>query len=653
MDDSSSLGPVTPRRTVLAAAATLGATLAAHRALPAAGAGRRPRPARLLGAHPRLVATANDFTDVLTRIGTDPTSAQWFGTLRALADELLTVPPPTFDSTDLQDIARTAVNRMYTLGMMYHLGGGAAYATRAWQEAAAIAAFPRWSRNDPARLASDFLPLAEMTHAMAIAYDWLYPWMTTAQRDVVGTAIATLGLGPAMDAYATNSVYVTSSNNVGIVTNSGFGLGALAIADEQPTLANQVLAESLAKIRPGIEQLGPDGASPEGSYWGYIIRYLGIYLAALDTALTTDPGLSAIEGVSETGYYTIHLTGPTNQFFNYSDSDAPAMRPPELMWLANKYDKPDYTWMASSSASTATLFVPRYLLWYDPAKNLSPAQTKLPRDSYFRTAEVATFRSAWQDPDAVFAAFKAGDTTAGHAHLDLGTFVVDALGQRWVAQLGKDNYSLPGYFDYGPDGQRWTYYRNRAEGQNTIVVNPTDGPDQRTDASCRIIRRASATATGFAIADLTAAVPGTAVTSWQRGLAIVDTRRQVVVQDELASDEPVEAWWFMHTAATITVSADGRSALLERGGASLLARLLDAPAGAQFSVRDAVPLPTSPAPSGQAANTGMRKLTVALFGATSFRLVVLLTPLVDPEAPAPAPPGVLALQDWYISNWEA
>jgi hypothetical protein len=47
-------------------------------------------------------------------------------------------------------------------------------------------------------------------------------------------------------------------------------------------------------------------------------------------------------------------------------------------------------------------------------------------------------------------------------------------GVRWFVDLGADNYNLPGYFG----GQRWNYYRMRAESHNTLVLNPTDQPDQ-------------------------------------------------------------------------------------------------------------------------------------------------------------------------------
>src|SRR5207249_7256456 len=73
-------------------------------------------------------------------------------------------------------------------------------------------------------------------------------------------------------------------------------------------------------------------------------------------------------------------------------------------------------------------------------------------------AELAMFRSAWHDPRALFAGFKAGRNDVAHAHLDLGSFVLDADGVRWAQDLGADDYYLSGYFDL-QSGQRWLYYR--------------------------------------------------------------------------------------------------------------------------------------------------------------------------------------------------
>ena len=48
-------------------------------------------------------------------------------------------------------------------------------------------------------------------------------------------------------------------------------------------------------------------------------------------------------------------------------------------------------------------------------------------------------------------------TLAFHSNLDIGTFVLDAFGERWVVDLGADDYNLPGYFETGGRGRRWTY----------------------------------------------------------------------------------------------------------------------------------------------------------------------------------------------------
>lgn len=76
------------------------------------------------------------------------------------------------------------------------------------------------------------------------------------------------------------------------------------------------------------------------------------------------------------------------------------------------------------------------------------------------SAGIVTMRSSW-NPESSFVGIHAGDNQASHGDLDIGTFVIDALGERWAIDLGMDNYNLPGYFD--KKSNRWNYYRKRAE----------------------------------------------------------------------------------------------------------------------------------------------------------------------------------------------
>jgi hypothetical protein len=384
-----------------------------------------------------------------------------------------------------------------------------------------------------------------------------------------------------------------------------------------------------------MAEFAPDGAWAEGpGYWNYATTYNVVFLAALDTALGTDFGLSGIRGFAEAGAFPLYLTGPLNRTFNYADGGDGAIRAPHLFWLARKFQRPTYAAYQARLASPA----PLDLLWYEPQPTAKSVADSLPPDKHFRGADIVTMRSAWNDRNALFVGFKAGDNKANHSHLDLGSFVFDALGQRWAVDLGAENYNLPGYFGRA----RWTYYRLRAEGQNALVLNPGPEPDQEPTAAGRIERFESKPGRAIAIADLTAAYAKHA-RGVRRGIALID-RRQFLVQDEVRADKPVDAWWFMHTAAAIDISADGRSATLKQGGATMRTELLS-PREAKFETRSATPLPGSPNPERQNANAGIRKLTVQITGARELRLAVLFTPHADDRIPPPALPAQ-RLDEW-------
>jgi hypothetical protein len=222
----------------------------------------------------------------------------------------------------------------------------------------------------------------------------------------------------------------------------------------------------------------------------------------------------------------------------------------------------------------------------------------------------AFFRSGW-DEGAVYVGFKGGDSGASHSQLDLGTFVLDALGRRWALDLGGDDYDLPGYFDF--QQQRWSYYRNRTEGQNTLVL---DGANQRPRAKGPLIAFDSTPERAFAVADLTAAYAGEARRVW-RGVALLG-RRDVLVEDEAELAHRGEVAWQMHTRAAVELRGD--RALLRLEDQVLEARVL-APRGARFEVRPAA----APPPQGQQPD--VRVLTVRLAKARGrVRLAVLLSP---------------------------
>ncbi len=620
-----------------AAAAGLLAAGVSFAAAPAPPALRPTPPAdtvleRLRPGHPRLLVGPGDFARLAARVRADDRLSDWLARLRPRARQLLGQPPSRYEIPDglrLLSVSRRVVDRVYTLALLYHLEGDAAYAQRAWRELEAAAAFPDWNPRH-------FLDTAEMAHAFAIGYDWLFEGWSPEQRAVLERALLEKALQPALEVQRRRSGWTRVRHNWNQVCHGGIGVAALAVADVHPAPAREFLAGALQAIQPALIEYGPDGAWAEGpGYWRYATQYTVLFLAALESALGMDFGLGDIPGLAEAGRFPIHITGPLNRTFNYADGGDSPIRSPEMFWLARRFQRPEYAHFALRLGGGA----PLDLLWYDPARREAgeAAAAALPRAFHFRGADVVTLRSGWEPREALFVGFKAGDNKANHSHLDLGTFVLDALGVRWAVDLGADDYNLPGYFG----GQRWTYYRLRAEGHNTLVLNPGTGPDQDPAAAGRIEKFASTPAQSLAVADLSAAYAGHAE-SVRRGLALLEGR-QVLVQDEVRAPRPAEVWWFLHTPAAVTLGEDGRTATLAQAERRLRVEVLE-PAHARLSVREARPLPGAPNPERQNTNAHVRKLAVHLPGVTDLRLAVRLVPLSD--APPPAAPAVQPLASW-------
>ncbi len=582
--------------------------IAATSVLPVAAAADEANNLKTLRpGHPRLVLLAEDLARIRQFIESDATARKYHQRVVAQGEAILRQPPVerVLIGPRLLDKSRTVVDRIYTLGLLHRLDGQEKWAGRAAREMLAVAAFKDWNP-------SHFLDVAEMTHGMAVGYDWFYDALTPEQRQTIETAIVEKGLIEAKKAHERNVGWSRSPDNWNNVCNGGITVGALAVADREPELANWLVGRMRDSLPKALASYAPDGAWREGpGYWGYATRYTVYALSALQSAVGTDFDLGASPGLSEAGAHRLQITGPTGLFFNFADCGEAAGDDPSLFWLARQYNRPVLaTAQRQFAAERGTA---RDLMWYDPRGSAEDIR-RLPLDAHFKNIHVAVMRSAWQDRQAIYVGFKGGDNKAGHAHLDLGTFVLDAMGERWACELGADEYNMPGYFG----AQRWTYYRLKTEGQNTLALN---GENQNPGAAAPIISFESSKEGARAVADLSQAYRTAGAVQVRRGMALRDGRSRVLVQDELELSKPADVVWTMHTRAQATVA--GLRATLHQGDKTLEAQILS-PANAQFSFEE-VNLPPPQRPT-----KGLGKLLIRLPKQQgALRIAVLLKPEAD------------------------
>ncbi len=537
-----------------------------------------------LKAHPRLICTDERLERIRTLIKRNPAA-------RGLHDDLVEASAtmrsePTveykFTGPRLLEQSRACLKRVTLFAFLWRLDQKREYFDRAVKEMNAAAAFPDWH---PAH----FLDTAEMTHAFAIGYDWLYRDLSPGDRDRFAKAILDKGLNPGLKEYAAKASWTEPNTNWNQVCNCGLGLGALAVGDVFKDQANSILNLSIGSLLPAMEQYAPDGGWIEGpSYWSYATEYAVAFLAGLDTTFHRDYELANAAGFNHAGDFRLQVVGPTRLAFNFADAEEKVQPCPGMSWLATRFDQPAYGWQELELASKKGAVSPLDLIWF-PAKVKTPDEAHLPLGAQFRGVNAGFLRTSWSDANSIYIGAKGGDNKANHGHLDMGSFVLDAMGVRWACDLGPDDYNLPEYFGK----QRWSYYRTRTESHNTLLI---DQENQALDG------RAALHLSGSAIEiELTKAYPDR-LQSWRRQLSLLDGKSLRII-DAVEAKRPVEVLWGMVTTAQIEVQ--GRQAVLHQAGKTMTASI-ESPDRAHFDTVSTKP------PAPQNPNSGTTKLVVRL-----------------------------------------
>lgn len=559
--------------------------------------------------HPRLLLTDDDLERLRGVIHEVPQAHRLYTDLARDADRLLSAAPLDARSlgTRASSTPRHAIDRIYTLALLYRLDRKRPYLDRAVKEMRNLAAFHDWN---PTR----FLDTAEITHAMAIGYDWLYEALSPDDRLLVRTAIFQKGLDPSISIYERQLSFTVNRYYWNPVCNGGLTLGALAVAEEDMQKCEAIVRFAVDSLPRAIATYGPDGGWPEGeTYWNYATRYVALMLGGLETAVGTDfglsggpaPGATANKHVERAGRFRVYTTGPTTRVFNFGDAVEDDGSAPEMFWFAKHFVQPPFAWLEARHIERTGRYEPLDLVWYDRDQR-PPMGSAWPLGAVFPAIGIAAFRTNWEDPDALFLAAAAGDNKAPHAHLDLGNFIFEAGGVRWAIDLGPDEYTAG-------TKPHFNYYRTRTESHNTLTI---DGENQSAAAEGRITRHEFTPDLAWVQFDLAHAYPGKVKTMQRRiGLA---QRQALLIQDSMRANQPVEAVWGMLTEAEITLA--GQRAELHKDNWTVAAEILT-PRHALFDVESTHAQPP------QNPNSGTRKLIVRLGEkVTDLELNIVLTP---------------------------
>ena len=566
-----------------------------------------------LPPHPRLLVSAGDWERIRQQLKSDSASARIFAALRKKAALLLDIPPleRIIDGFRLLRVSRRAVERVSLLAMAAQVGGDQRYVRRAVDEMIQIAKFSDWNP-------SHYLDTAEMSLALAIGYDWLHEYLSGGERDLIANALRDKGINPSFG--EPEEWFIRGNNNWNQVCHSGLSAAAIAIAGHEPELALTILRRAVENLPAAASAYAPDGAYLEGpSYWNYGTLYHVVLADALQRFLGTACGTDSYPGFAASAEYITQVTTPTDDFYAYADARPSRHMLIPLYWIARQFKRPDWV---SAELETVDRYMDLYeddnfddgnyrllaltLLWRDTGLVTKPG-TKRPHHWLGRGGmPVVVHRSAFNDPDALYAAIKGGSPSLNHAHMDVGSFVIQSDGVTWAMDPGMQDYeSLESIdvnvWDASKDGTRWKIFRPGPDSHNILRFN---GAHQVLEGNGQFIRFQPDGPTPHSVLDLTPLYQDQAARV-HRGLMFVENRA-VLIQDEwTAFEQPCEVIWQMLTAGDVSIRPG--EIQLRRDGKRMTLQILDSPC-VEVEAVDASKLQKY----FDAPNPGVQRITIKL-----------------------------------------
>ncbi len=522
--------------------------------------------------HPRLIFTDKDFSAIRNGEVTSPVFLQIHDQIAPAADSFLDAPDlkRVLEGKRMLRVSREALKRIPILAYAYNTTGDVRYLKRAEHDLITVCNFENWNAR------RHWLDVGEMAVAVALAYDWLYDELKEDTKVLIRRSFNDFVFHTAQDRIWNLNFY-KSNNNWNQVCNAGLIAAALAIYEDYPE-ARTFIEKSIDSNRKTAEYIySPDGNYPEGySYWNYGTCFQVFLNTFLETATGSDAGLSEIPGWDKTGWFMVFMEG-SKGCFNFADC-WPGVLPAYAQWyFAYKFNDAsllyrERQWIDEYSKSFDARMI-LVSLYYAYKMNLSSLdEIKAPEQKIYYaggTTPVVTVHDNWaMDSTDKFLGIKGGMANSPHGHMDSGSFVYDAFGVRWAADIGPAEYGKIeaqgiDLWNMKDGSQRWELMQYNNLQHNTLTIN---GKYHKVHGRADFLEVIDTEKRKGAVIDITA--PLDEVESAVRSIYIEGD--DLVVTDRIKAKKDLDAdvqWNFITTA---TPSIKGKRIKLEADNGKVL-----------------------------------------------------------------------------------
>ena len=602
------------------------------------------------------------------------------------------------------DAAADYNEQLRVLALAYQITRDYKYAHLAYEFAVSMGKWDHWGP-------SYFVNCADATAAYAMAYDWLYNVWTELGYDisVVESALYKHGI---LEGYRSStgqecehlsnqadlSAYTTSKDSWNIISTSGMVIGSLALLGvdyltevegrydeaylDYVTAAKYILENNtVSLIENGLTIYAPDGSFAESpTYWSYATNAFALMSWALETSVGNDMGFMNTWGIDNTFYYALQIEYPSYgdyivpegfdydsasglQIWNYHEALAGDQCTDLFFYAAYAVNDDALAAIRKDQLNKKAVSIWDVLGYEADYDALTTDGIELALDYVYANLDGVTSRSDWES-GSIYVGIMGNANDISHGQLDSGNFIYANKNFTWFTDLGAEDYNVHGASD---PAYRYGYYRNNAEGHNTLIVysDLATMPQGQLNSAAGVLEDYYISDEGmYAIINNTD-VYGDTVNSAYRGMLFTNNRSTVVIQDEVTFINIRSCAWVAQTAATevIVNNSDYRSAILRQNingeDVWIKVSIVSPDANIGFVVTDAYDFMVSSHAKNFSTKAGKapeydrsmyKKLMIKAENVLYFNCAIVIEEVDGPMNADPVQYEYTAMSDWTVTD---
>lgn len=434
-------------------------------------------------------------------------------------------PQYEFGRAVLLPTTRKFADRAQHFVLAWLLTGEARFARSIVDDLMIVTSFPDWNRKH-------FLDVVEMVSAVAMASQWVAPFLSRDEKHLIDEALLEKGLRPGIDSLNGGSEWTRQPGNWNIVCNSGLMLAALAVSGSYPRICAQILTKAQTSLSVGIAAAGPSGEWFEGlTYWSYAAHHAALAQIAVEQTGFQLENPALFDPILNGGIFAAASVAPSGLAANFGDSVSKPEPCPMQAWLSARYGRR----MPKALAGTHPF---ELIFGGDEIADHGPPKS-------FIGNHLVALRGRKQ----AWLAVSVGTTTHAHAHHDLGSFLWEIAGARFVVDPGRVDYARKGYFS----AERFDHFGASAAAHNLPVFDPVSMLGWTADVEyCRD--------TGSGLDLMIRSISPTGRPDFTRNFTLADDN-SFQVEDRISPSQGMPRQrlrsWQFHTDAQVELNGDG------------------------------------------------------------------------------------------------